>query len=121
MGEREYKVNNMLIIIGIIVLISGGLYAKSKLVKSDKGIILKSDEVHTYYKSKILWGDAYADHEANDGVHNTEVVSFGDGWEYSTTTDDDGVFTVEVKANAKFKIKASDGNSWAVSSCPCGS
>ena len=107
--------NTILIIISIVILGSGVLYAKSKIEKSNDGFVFKSDTVHTYYQRRIVWGDIYVDHTESAGVHNTEVVAFGTGWEYSTTTDDDGNFKVEVKTDVKFKIKASDGNQWSTS------
>ena len=103
-------------LIALALVVGGGLvYAKTKIEKKDTGFVFTNDTVHTYYMNRILWGDTYTDHKNNAPVHNTEVIAFGDGWEYSTTTDDDGVFKVEVRPNSVFKIKASDGNSWSVS------
>ncbi len=108
--------NNLLwIFIGVAVLGGGLLFAQSKITKTDDGFIFDSAKVHTWYESRIIWGGIYTDHEGGGAVHNTEVVAFGDGWEYSTTTDDNGNFKVEVKADSAFKIKASDGNQWATS------
>lgn len=109
--------NNLIwIVLGLIVIGGGYAYAQSKIEKTDNGMVFtKPIEVKTYYMNRIIWGDNYVDHDDKTPVHNTEVVAFGDGWEFSTTTDDDGVFKVEVKADSPFKIKASDGNSWSTS------
>ncbi len=108
--------NNLpLIFIGVAFLGGGLLFAQSKITKTDDGFMFDSTKVHTWYESRIIWGDGYFDHDGGGAVHNTEVVAFGDGWEYSTTTDDNGNFKVEVKADSTFKIKASDGNQWATS------
>jgi len=86
------------------ILLGGLAYAGIKLHKTSKGIELK--EVKTYYENKIIFSDSTS-------LYNTEVVAYGDGWEYSTTTDDMGIFKVEVNPNSRFKIKASDGHLWA--------
>lgn len=113
--------NTAWIILTLLILGSGALYAKSKIEKTDTGFAFKSNKVHTWFESRILWGDDYLDHDNKTPVHNTEVIAFAEDafgnieWQYSTTTDDDGNFKVEVKPNTKFKIKASDGNQWATS------
>ena len=108
--------SNAWIAVLVFLVLGGAVYAQSKIQKTDSGFTFtKEKEVKTYYTNKIIWGDVYVDHTSNNPVHNTEVVAFGDGWEYSTTTDDDGVFTVEVKGDSVFKIKASDGNDWSIS------
>lgn len=106
--------NNTAWIILILVIIgSGYAYAQSKIEKTDDGFVFtKPIKVKTYYVNRITWGDNYFDHDDTTPVHNTEVVAFGDGWEFTTTTDDKGEFKVEVKPDVTFKIKASDGNSW---------
>ncbi len=107
--------NNTWIGIMLAVVVLGGfLYAK-EMKKTPDGFTIESDVVHTYYVNKIIWGDNYTDHTNTTPVHNTEVIAFGDGWEYSTTTDDNGDFKVEVKPGVPFYIKASDGNDWSVS------
>ena len=100
------------IIIGIIFF-GGMIYASTRVDKTSEGFIITRTK--TYYQNRIIWGEGYTDHNGKAPVHNTEVVAFGDGWEYSTTTDDDGNFKVEVKADSPFRLKASDGNSWSIS------
>lgn len=97
------------IIIGVLIL-GGILFAGSKIKKTDKGFEVV--EVKTYYKANILWGAGWNDHNESTDVHNTEVVAFGNGWSHSTTTDDSGMFKVEVEPNEPFKIKASTGSAW---------
>lgn len=104
----------LLIIIGLMAIFGGVLYAQGKLTKADGGFTLFSGKIKTYYANRIVWGDIYTDHKNGKGAHNTEVVVWGDGWEFSTTTDDDGNFKVEVKPDSPFKIKASDGNVWSI-------
>lgn len=104
-------------VIGIVlalIVLSGFLYA-NQMKKVDGGFQMKSPEVKTYYVNRIIWGDDYMDHDNGKPVHNTEVIAYGEDWSYSTTTDDDGYFKVQVKNGSKFKIKASDGNRWAES------
>ena len=105
--------NNTWIIIALF-LIGGGI-AYAKITKTDAGLTFTSDKVQTWYENRIIWGDNYVDHKGQAPVHNTEVIAFGDGWSFSTTTDDDGSFKVEVKPDVPFKIKASDGNQWSTS------
>ena len=92
---------------------SGIAYAVPKIKKTDRG--LEMVEVKTYYQNRVIWGDVYTDHTAYKGEFNTKVTAFGDGWKYSTTTDDTGEFKVEVKPALPFKIEVSDGNIWATS------
>jgi len=99
------------IFIGLL-LFGGVLYAQGKLTKDNQGLHLGSGKVKTWYENRIIWGD-YIDHDKGTGVHNTEVVVWGVDWEFSTTTDDEGNFKVEVKPDSPFRIKASDGNVWA--------
>jgi len=101
-----------LIIAGLMAIFGGVLYAQGKLTKDNQGLHLGSGKIKTWYENRIIWGD-YIDHDAGTGVHNTEVVVWGVDWEFSTTTDDEGNFKVEVKPDSPFKIKASDGNVWA--------
>jgi len=101
-----------LIIAGLMAIFGGVLYAQGKLTKDNQGLHLGSGKIKTWYENRIIWGD-YIDHDAGTGVHNTEVVVWGVDWEFSTTTDDEGNFKVEVKSDSPFKIKASDGNVWA--------
>jgi len=89
------------IFIGIFLL-GGILYAQGKLTKDNQGLHLGSGKIKTWYENRIIWGD-YIDHKEGIGVHNTEVVVWGNDWEFSTTTDDEG----------NFKIKAYDGSRWA--------
>jgi len=100
------------IMLGIIVLLSGALYAQGKLIKDNQGLHLGSGKVKTWYENRIIWGD-YFDHNKGTGVHNTEVIVWGEGWEFRITTDDEGNFKIEVKPDSPFRIKASDGNQWA--------
>lgn len=104
--------NNTQIVFTIITMLLLGTlaYGQSKIERTEDGFVLT--DVKTYLESRIIWGDGYGDHDENSSVHNTEVIAFGDGWEYSTTTDDDGYFKVQVKPDVPFKIKASDGNQW---------
>lgn len=99
-------------LIAIMAVLTVGC-ADFKLEKTDEGFVVK--DTKTYYKGKIIWGDTYTDHNASSPLFHTEVVAYAIGWHYTTTTDDDGSFKVEVKPNTKFKIKASDGNRWATS------
>ena len=103
----------VLILIGLFILAGGVVYAQGKMNKSDRGFEM-SGKVKTWYENRIIWGD-YIDHKEGVGVHNTEVIAFGDTWEFSTTTDDEGNFKVEVNPDSTFKLKASDGNVWAIS------
>ena len=99
----------------IMMLIFGGLFLhakNNKIIKVNNVFLVI--ETKTYYQAKLIWGDNWVDHDNNTSVHGTKVVAFGDGWEYSTTTDDTGVFKVEVEADSPFRIKASDGNSWSM-------
>jgi len=99
------------IFIGLLLL-GDILYAQGKLTKDNQGLHLGSGKIKTYYENSIICGD-YIDHDEGTGVHNTEVIVWGEDWEYRITTDDEGNFKVEVKPDSQFKIKASDGNVWA--------
>jgi len=96
----------------LLVLAIGVIYAQGKIVKVEEGFQVFSNKVYTYYENRIIWGD-YIDHDEGGGVHNTKVTVWGEGWEFSTTTDDEGNFKVEVKPDSPFHIKASDGSRWA--------
>ena len=101
----------MLMMILALLLIGGGiLYAKGKVVKTDDGFKIKT--VHTYYENKVAWGEGYNDHTQDSPITGIAVLAVGVGWTYSTVTDANGVFKVKVKPMQPFKIRVSDGNTW---------
>ncbi len=82
----------------------------TKLIKTTKGFNV--NKVHTYYESRIIWGEGYCDHADTTAFKHGVVIAYGEGWEYTALTDDLGNFKVEVKPNSTFTIKASDGSYW---------
>lgn len=98
------------VIILAVLLIGGALWAKGKVIKTDNGYKIKKS--HTYYQGKVSWGEGFNDHTANSPITGIAVLSVGDGWTYSTVTDANGVFKVEVKPAKAFKLRMSDGNEW---------
>ena len=98
-----------------IIFIGTQLFGSNELIKTDDGFMLPSKAVKTYYKNNIIWGKFYTDHNASSPVRGVAVVAWSesDNWKYITTTDQDGVFQIEVKPNSAFRLKASDGDRWA--------
>ena len=96
-------------------MLSSLALAGGVLVKGEHSFVFPSYPVKTYYKNRLIWGDTYKDHNKSQSIVGTAVVVWSDkdSWKFLTTTDDNGVFVIEVKPNSPFKIKASDGNIWA--------
>jgi len=95
----------------MIALIGGGaLWAKGKVVKTDNGYKVKT--VHTYYESKVSWGEGYNDHVVDTAITGIAVLAVGDGWTYSTMTNKEGEFKIKVKPLSPFTLRLSDGNTW---------
>ena len=103
----------ILVILGVLMLAGGVLYAQGKIERTESGFKLFANKAQAWYENRIIWGEDYFDHDAGNPVHNTEVVVWGEDWLFSTTTDDEGNFRVEVKPDTPFRLKASDGNIWA--------
>jgi len=103
----------ILVILGLMTVFGGVLYAQGKITKSAEGFTLFAGKVKTYYVNRIVWGDDYIDHEEGQPLRNIEVVVWGKDWEYRTTTDYNGDFKIEVEPDSPFRIKASDGNRWS--------
>lgn len=104
------SLNNWIGIILAVMVLGGVVYAKGRVVKTDIGFKVKT--VHTYYESKITWGEGYSDHVVDSPITGVAVLAVGAGWTYSTVTDSSGVFKVEVAAGKPFKLRVSDGNTW---------
>lgn len=86
----------------------------TKMTKTSTGFVITPDRVKTEYTNRIIWGDGWSDHNNTNPARGVVVEAYGDGWKYSTVTDEDGVFIVPVKANSNFTIRCSNGDSWAV-------
>lgn len=95
----------------LFAIIGGGaLWAKGVVIKTADGFKIKT--THTYYENKVSWGDGYIDHVADTPITGIAVLAIGDGWTYSTMTDEAGKFKIKVRASSPFKIQVSDGNEW---------
>ena len=99
-----------LIILAIIAIGGGILFAKGRVSKTDKGF--KVETTRTYYQNRVIWGDGYTDHQATSPITGIAVLAVGTGWTYSAVTDATGLFKVEVKPDEAFTIRVSDGNTW---------
>lgn len=98
----------LLIIAAILAIAGGAVYAKGKVEKTDKGFSIKN--VQTYYQNKASWGEGYSEHIAGTPMVGVAIIAVGDGWLYTTTTDNTGLFKVKVDAGKPFRLKISDGN-----------
>ncbi len=101
------------IIILMLVMLSALVADPLPLTKTTNGFMFPSMEVKTYYKSKIVWGESL-EHNLSAPAMGIAVVvwSNSDKWMYSTITNEEGKFEVEVKSGSAFRIKASDGSRW---------
>ena len=82
------------------------------IVKTVKGFTITPKKDKTQYKSRIIWGENWIDHNTSSGVVGMAVTVTGNGWSYTTVTDDNGYFIVPVKPNSPFTLKASSGDEW---------
>ena len=98
-------------IVMLMIIGGGALWAKGNVIKVEGGYKIK--QTHTYYESKVSWGEGYNDHTDATPITGIAVLAVGVDWTYSAVTDVDGKFKVKVKPNAPFKLKISDGNTWA--------
>jgi len=103
-------IKTILIIVGLMAIFGGVLFAKGKVIKTDDGYKIK--QTHTYYQSKIAWGEGYNDHVAESPITGIAVLAVGVGWTYATVTDANGTFRIKVKPGEPFKLRMSDGNEW---------
>ena len=101
-----------MLILAVMAVFGGVLYAKGKIVKTEHGFKVKT--VHTYYENKVAWGEGYNDHVLDTPITGIAVLAVGDGWTYSAVTDANGVFKVKVEPSKPFKIRVSDGNTWVM-------
>ena len=100
----------IMILIAMLLIGGGILYAKGKVVKTDDGFKIKTG--HTYYENKVSWGEGYNDHVVDTPITGIAVLAVGAGWTYSTVTDATGNFKVKVEPLKPFKLRISDGNTW---------
>ena len=100
----------IMILVAMLLIGGGILYAKGKVVKTEDGFKVKT--VHTYYENKVSWGEGYSDHIQDSPITGIAVLAVGAGWTHSAVTDTNGVFKVKVEADKPFKIRISDGNTW---------
>ena len=97
----------------LFAIIGGGaLWAKGKVIKTDNGFKVKT--VHTYFESKVSWGEGYNDHVVDTPITGIAVLAVGDSWTYSTMTNVKGEFKIKVKPLSPFKLHISDGNEWII-------
>ena len=100
----------LMIILAVMAVLGGALYAKGKIEKTNNGFKVKN--VQTYYQNTVSWGDGYLDHSIDTPITGIAVLAVGTGWTYSTLTDETGLFKVKVEAGKPFKLRISDGNTW---------
>lgn len=84
-----------------------------ELNKSGNTFTFDQKKVKTQYSGTIIWGAEWQDHNESNPVRGTAVEVFGDGWSYTTVTDDKGYFLIPVRADKPFSIRASNGDEWA--------
>ena len=91
------------------------LSADEALIKTDTGFMFPSVEIKTYYESSIKWGKS-EDHNLSSPAMGIAVVVWSntEKWKFSTITNEEGKFKVEVKPDSDFRIKASNGSTWSV-------
>ena len=97
----------------ILMLVTAVTLIANPLTKTTDGFMFPSVEVKTYYSSKIVWGESL-EHNLSAPAMGIAVVvwSNSDKWKFSTITNEEGKFKIEVKPDSDFRIKASDGSDW---------
>lgn len=110
----------ILMIAGFMSVLSAGFMSeihgdleRVEMFKFSGEFRLKPKKVKTVYTHRIVWGSEWSDRKVGDPAIGIGVTVFGEGWEYTTITDNNGTFIVPVKANVPFMIKASGGHFWA--------
>ena len=110
----------LVMIVLAINLLQGGFLSdlfgnikNERLDKTPGGYKITQDRVKTQYTGNVIWGVGFGDHIKDNPVIGAAVIVFGEGWSYTSITDDKGLFIVRVKPDSPFKLKVSNGDIWA--------